>query len=41
DLGVNENNIFVSNICTKCNNDMFYSYRVKHTTGRMGIFISL
>lgn len=41
DLGVNENNIFISNICTKCNNDLFYSYRVQNTTGRMGIFISL
>lgn len=37
--GVSEKNIFNSNICTKCNHDDFYSYRVSKETGRMGNFI--
>ncbi|MCX7694337.1 MAG: peptidoglycan editing factor PgeF [Caloramator sp.] len=41
DLGILEKNIFLSNICTKCNNDLFYSYRVNNNTGRIGTFISL
>ncbi|MBZ4663836.1 MAG: pgeF [Caloramator sp.] len=41
DLGVLDRNILLSNICTKCNNDLFYSYRVNTNTGRIGTFISL
>lgn len=41
DLGILDKNIFLSNICTKCNNDLFYSYRVNNNTGRIGTFISL
>lgn len=40
-LGVDEKNIYISNICTKCNNNLFYSYRVNNSTGRIGTFISL
>ncbi len=30
DAGVPDNNILVSGVCTKCNNDMFFSYRGDH-----------
>ena len=40
--GLNKDNIEILKICTICNNDMLYSYRVnKEATGRMGAFISL
>lgn len=41
DSFVKEDNIFVSNICTKCNNNLFYSYRVNSKTGRIGTFVTL
>ncbi len=40
--GLRKQNIDVSEMCTICNRDMLYSYRVdKEATGRMGAFISL
>lgn len=40
--GLKKENIDVLEICTICNSDMLYSYRVnKEATGRMGAFISL
>ena len=40
--GLQKENIDVLKICTICNSDMLYSYRVnKETTGRMGAFIAL
>ena len=40
--GLNHENIDVLKICTVCNNDILYSYRMqKDATGRMGAFISL
>lgn len=39
--GVEENNIQVSNICTKCSNKGYYSYRVDKTCGRFCGIISL
>ncbi|MBO4940865.1 MAG: peptidoglycan editing factor PgeF [Clostridia bacterium] len=40
--GIKEENIDVLEICTVCNSDMLYSYRVhKDDTGRMGAFIML
>lgn len=40
--GLKEDNIEILKICTICNNDMLYSYRVnKESTGRMGAFIAL
>jgi len=41
DASIKEENIFISNICTKCNNNLFYSYRVNNKTGRIGTFVSL
>ncbi len=39
-LGVPEENIWVSDECTYCNPDKFYSYRYAHgSTGRQGAFI--
>ncbi|MFC1863444.1 peptidoglycan editing factor PgeF [Thermodesulfobacteriota bacterium] len=32
--GVMEENIEIANICTKCNTDLFYSYRAEGITGR-------
>lgn len=35
DLGVDENNIYISDICTKCNKDTYHSYRgIGIDTGR-------
>ena len=34
--GVSEDNIEIAGICTKCNTDMFYSYRAEGDTGRFG-----
>lgn len=40
--GIKDENITVSNLCTYCNDKMFYSYRRdKGETGRMGAFIML
>lgn len=40
--GIKEENIFFSERCTVCENDIFYSYRShKDATGRMGAIISL
>ena len=34
-LGILENNIYTSNICTKCNNNIYHSYRSdKELAGR-------
>ncbi len=34
DLGVKEDNIICSNICTKCNSDKYHSYRANKNCGR-------
>ncbi len=40
--GLKPDNIDIFKMCTMCNSDILYSYRVnKDTTGRMGAFISL
>lgn len=40
--GLKQENIDILKMCTMCNSDLLYSYRVnKETTGRMGAFISL
>ncbi len=39
--GVEETNISLSQICTRCNLDQFYSYRGEKVTGRFAIVISL
>ncbi len=40
--GLKHENIDILKICTVCNNDILYSYRMqKEATGRMGAFISL
>ncbi|MBQ7096751.1 MAG: peptidoglycan editing factor PgeF [Clostridia bacterium] len=40
--GLAQRNVDVLKICTVCNNDILYSYRMeKEATGRMGAFISL
>ncbi len=40
--GIKKENIDIMKVCTICNSDMLYSYRVnKEATGRMGAFISL
>lgn len=42
EIGVSDENIIISNICTSCNADLFYSYRVGHgRTGRIGAVIAL
>lgn len=42
EIGVHSDNIIVSNICTSCNSELFYSYRADHGhTGRIGAIISL
>lgn len=38
-VGIKKSNIHFANICTKCNNKDFYSYRANKNTGRMGNFI--
>jgi YfiH family protein len=40
-LGVIENNIYLSGQCTYCNNDLFYSYRKEKSTGRFASLIWL
>ncbi|MTI70768.1 MAG: peptidoglycan editing factor PgeF [Firmicutes bacterium] len=40
--GILNRNIIISDLCTSCNNDLFFSYRKeKGITGRMGAFIKL
>lgn len=40
--GVDQNNIVISEFCTKCNKDLFYSYRRDNSlTGRLGAFIEI
>ncbi len=39
-LGVLEQNIFVSNECTVCNNDKYFSYRKENNNGSYGVFAS-
>jgi YfiH family protein len=34
DAGLNENNIDIAEVCTKCNTQLFYSYRAQRITGR-------
>ena len=41
-IGIPEKNIWLSEDCTFCNPDIYYSYRFAHgTTGRQGAFIGL
>lgn len=35
DAGVSPKNIFISDLCTSCRTDLFFSYRREETTGRM------
>jgi len=37
--GVLEKNIFLSNICSRCNTDFLYSFRKERVTGRFAAFI--
>jgi YfiH family protein len=39
--GLSEKNIHISQMCTKCRGDLFYSYRCEHHTGRFAVFIGL
>lgn len=39
--GVRRENIYSCRICTKCNKDLFYSYRGEKTTGRIATVIGL
>ena len=39
--GVKPENIYSSGICTKCNIDLFYSYRGEKTTGRFAAVIGM
>ena len=42
DANVNEENILISDICTKCNNDVFFSYRGDNKmTGSLAAFMML
>jgi len=41
DAGVLEKNISLSKICTRCNTDMFYSFRGEGVTGRFAAVIGL
>ncbi len=42
EAGLKEENITISNVCTKCNNNLFYSYRGNNgITGRMAAIIQL
>jgi YfiH family protein len=39
--GVRQENIEIGNMCTKCNTDLFFSYRAEGTTGRLAAVIGL
>lgn len=39
--GVREDHIHITDICTRCRTDLFYSYRKTHTTGRFASVILL
>ena len=39
--GVLEKNISISNMCTRCRTDLFFSYRAEGTTGRFAAVIGL
>jgi len=39
--GVLPKNIFLSNLCTKCNSNFFFSYRKEHITGRFASVIGI
>lgn len=39
--GILGKNIYTSNVCTKCNTDLFFSYRGEGTTGRFAAAIGL
>ena len=42
EIGLREQNIIDSNLCTVCNSDLFHSYRVdKEASGRNGAFIGM
>ena len=42
EIGISDKNIVISNLCTGCNLDLFYSHRKeKGSTGRMGAIIQL
>ena len=42
EIGLQEENIIDSNICTVCSSNLFHSYRVdKETSGRNGAFIGM
>lgn len=41
DSGVRHDNIYSSKICTKCNTDLFFSYRGEKNTGRFASVIGL
>ena len=39
--GLSRDNIEIANICTKCNADLFYSYRAEKDTGRCATVVML
>jgi len=41
DAGVLKKNIYLSEICTRCNTDLFFSFRGEGTTGRFAAVIGL
>jgi len=41
DAGVLKENLFVSNVCTKCHTKRFFSYRAQQVTGRFASAIAL
>jgi hypothetical protein len=42
EYGIPDNNIFISKLCTCCNNDIFFSYRGENgSTGRMAAILAL
>ncbi|MBT8350952.1 MAG: laccase domain-containing protein, partial [Deltaproteobacteria bacterium] len=41
DAGVLKENIYSSEICTRCNTDLFYSFRGEGITGRFAAVIGL